>query len=83
MREIDEDTLFETTCSGICLSKDWVYKYITKIKIHGCTMLACMGEALFDIQVLEEIFHDLPLWVKYFIMRKVYDHILYGSTRKF
>ena len=49
MGKITEEILFEAACSGICLSKGWVGKYITKMNIYGCTMLACMDEALFDI----------------------------------
>ena len=64
MGEIVEDIPFESACIDIFLSKNWLDKYITKMKIHGCTMLVCMGEALFDIDALEEILHDLPLWVE-------------------
>ena len=77
-----EDIPFESACIDICLSKNWLDKYITKMKIHGCTMLVCMGEALFDIDALEEILHDLPLWVEELIMMKMDAHILYGSPRK-
>ena len=66
----------------VFLSKDWVDKYIHEMNIHGCTMFAWMAEAWFDIEVLEEGLHDIPLWVEEFVMRKMADHIIYGSTRK-
>ena len=80
MGRIAKGILFEAACNGICLSKDWVYKYIIEMKIHGCTMLACIGEALFDIHDLEDILHDIPLWVEYFIMRKMDYKFPCGSS---
>ena len=53
MGKITEEILFKEAWNGIYLSKDWVDKYITEMKIHGCSMLSCIGEALFEIQVLE------------------------------
>ena len=52
MGEIVEDIPLEDSCSGICLSKDWVDYSVTEMNIHGCTMLAYIGEALFDIHAL-------------------------------
>ena len=52
------------------------------MNIHGCTMLACMGEELFEIQVLEGRLHDLPLWVEECIIMNMDYHILYQSDRK-
>ena len=52
------------------------------MNIHGCSIIASVGEALFYIQVLEEILHDIPLSMEDFIMRNMDDHILYGSERK-
>ena len=40
MGKIVEEILFEAACNGICLSKDWVYKYIIEMKIHGFSMLS-------------------------------------------
>ena len=43
------------------------------MKIHWCTILSCMGEALFGIQVLDEILHELPIWVEELIKGNMDD----------
>ena len=43
MGKITKEIIFEVAFSGIFLSKDWVDKYITEMKTHGCSMLSCMG----------------------------------------
>ena len=60
--------------------QELIEKY--EMKFHGCPLLSCMGEAWFDIQVLEERLHEPPLWVKEFIVGNMDDHILYGSAIK-
>ena len=82
MGNVDEYMPIESKIKGDYIFMDWVDKFITEMEDQGCTRIACIGRGLFDIHSLKGKSHDIPLWVVYYSIEEVDDHIPYGSANK-
>ena len=75
---MDADMPIESTSKYDYLFMDWVDKYITKIEDQGCTKIACINRGLFDMHARKETLYDITLWMVYYYLEDVSDHIPYG-----
>ena len=68
--KVFEGMLIELKIKCDCLFMDWVDKYIAEMKDQGCTRLACIGKELFDMHILGERPHELPILKKVLDLKK-------------